>query len=140
MPPVATGIARCSAELVPLLAVDHEIDVFVHQRDQRNQHNLAPANGRTPSIPLRSAHDFAWAHHTRPYDLVVYQLGNSSHHDYQWPYLFRYPGLVVLHDAHVHHARAASLLRTFRAADYRVEFKANHPEANADLAELAAAG
>jgi hypothetical protein len=41
---------------------------------------------------LRSAHEFVWRHRRAPYDLVVYQLGNSSHHDYQWPYLFRYPG------------------------------------------------
>ena len=63
-----------------------------------------------------------------PYDLTVYQVGNSSHHDYLWPYLFRYPGLTVLHDAHLHHARAAPLLRTRRAADYRAEFAANHPD------------
>ncbi len=133
MPPVATGIARCSSELVATLADEHQIDVFV------DQHNL---NGWPPPAgsPLRSAHDFAWEHHTRPYDLTIYQLGNSSHHDYQWPYLFRYPGIVALHDAHLHHARAASLLRTFRAADYRIEFARNHPEANVDLAELAIAG
>ena len=58
--------------------------------------------------PGRSAHDFLWRRHRAPYDLTVYQLGNSSHHDYQWPYLFRFPGLVVLHDAHLHHARAAA--------------------------------
>ena len=74
------------------------------------------------------------------YDLTVYQVGNSSHHDYLWPYLFRYPGLTVLHDVHVHHARAAALLRTRRADDFRREFAANHPDVSADLAELAVAG
>ncbi len=74
------------------------------------------------------------------YDLTVFQVGNSSHHDFLWPYLFRYPGLAVLHDAHLHHARAASLLRTRRDDDYRAEFSANHPEAAADLAELAVSG
>jgi glycosyltransferase involved in cell wall biosynthesis len=127
MPPVATGIARCSADLVRALAGDHAIDVFVDQSD-------------VEAIDARPAHEFAWRHRQQPYDLVVYQLGNSSHHDYQWPYLFRYPGLVVLHDTHLHHARAACLLRTFRRDDYRAEFRANHPEASADAAELAAAG
>jgi glycosyltransferase involved in cell wall biosynthesis len=89
---------------------------------------------------LRSAHEFVWQHHKRPYDLIVYQLGNSSHHDYQWPYLFRYPGLVVLHDAHLHHARASCLLRTTRADHYRDEFRANQPDADSTLAELAIAG
>jgi glycosyltransferase involved in cell wall biosynthesis len=136
MPPVPTGIARCSADLVPALAGEHDIEVFVDER------NLVQAKREQPAsaTPLRSTHDFSWEHHKRPYDLTIYQLGNSSHHDYQWPYLFRYPGLVVLHDAHLHHARAACLLRTFRADDYRAEFAVNHPDANPDLAELAVAG
>ncbi len=89
---------------------------------------------------VSSAHDFVWRHRREPYDLTVFQLGNSSHHDYQWPYLFRYPGLVVLHDAHLHHARAAALLRTGRAGDYRSEFAASHPDAPPGAAELAVAG
>jgi glycosyltransferase involved in cell wall biosynthesis len=135
MPPVATGIARCSADLIEALGGEYAIDVFV---DQANLPLPGARNGQRPE--LQSAHDFVWRHRTSPYDLVVYQLGNSSHHDYQWPYLFRYPGLVVLHDAHLHHGRAACLLRLRRADDYRREFLANHPDANADLAELAVAG
>ena len=59
-----------------------------------------------------------------------------------WGYLFRYPGLVVLHDAQVHQARAQSLLGgwTPRRADYTHEFAANHPDAPRDLALLIAAG
>ena len=128
MPPVATGVAACSADLVAALGADHQIDVYVDEAVAR----VSPGT--------RSAHDFVWRHQQQPYDLTVYQVGNSSHHDYQWPYLFRYPGLTVLHDAHLHHARAAALLRTFRAADYRTEFAWNHPDANADIAELAVAG
>lgn len=126
MPPVRSGVAVCSAELVPALRARHEIDVFVGQ---------PAADGQT-----FSAHDFLWHHRQRPYDLNVYQLGNSSHHDYLWPYLFRFPGLTVLHDAHLHHARAASLLLHGRSADYRAEFAANHPDADAQAAELAIAG
>ncbi len=134
MPPVATGIARCSADLLPALGAEHEIDVFVDETNARSASGTA--NGERP----RSAHDFVWRHRRAPYDLIVYQLGNSSHHDYQWPYLFRFPGLVVLHDAHLHHARASCLLRTSRADDYRAEFAANHPDADPNLAELAIAG
>ena len=50
------------------------------------------------------------------------------------------PGLVVLHDTHLHHARAAFLLREKRAADYRAEFRWNHPDVPPDAAELAVAG
>ena len=129
MPPIRTGIASCSAELVAALRSTHEIDVFV------DRPALAKHDGT-----CRSAHDFVWEHRQRPYDLVVYQLGNSSHHDYIWPYLFRYPGLAVLHDVHLHHARAALLLRERRPVDYRAEFAINEPDANPDAAELAIAG
>lgn len=118
-PPVRTGIADCSAELVAALrARGHAIDPY----------------------PAESAHDFPWIHRQRPYDLVIYQFGNSSHHDYMWAYALRYPGLVVLHDGCLHHARAAFLLRERRAADYRAEFAWNHPDVPRDAAELAVAG
>jgi glycosyltransferase involved in cell wall biosynthesis len=90
--------------------------------------------------PEAAAHDFPWRHRRDPYDLIVYQFGNSSHHDYEWPYALRYPGLVVLHDTRLHHARAALLLREKRLADYRAEFVWNEPDVPADAAELAVAG
>ncbi len=124
MPPVRSGIATNSADLVRALAADYEIDVFVD----------------TPAHGARSAHDFLWLHRRDAYDLTVYQVGNSSLHNFLWPYLFRFPGLAVLHDVHLHHARAALLLTEGRADQYRAEFTANHPNASADLAELAAAG
>lgn len=118
-PPVNTGIAAVSAALVAALrGRGHEIDLY----------------------PEGSAHDFVWRRRRAPYDLAVYQFGNSSHHDYQWAYALNYPGLVVLHDTRLHHARAAFLLRERRAADYRAEFAWNHPGASPDLAELAIAG
>src|SRR5687768_10633435 len=130
MPPVRSGIATYSAELVAALRAEHEITVFVDEPVVR----LARDQG------VRSAHDFVWMQRQRPFDLTVFQLGNSSHHDYMWPYLFRYPGLAVLHDAHLHHARAAALLRERRGDDYRAEFAANEPEVNRDAAELAVKG
>ncbi len=137
MPPVPSGIAACSGDVLDELETRHTIDVYVHETAGRG-----PANDvtRTPRVAVHSAHDFVWRHRAHPYDLTVYQVGNSSHHDYLWPYLFRYPGLTILHDAHLHHARAAALLRTKRAADFRAEFAANHPDLHADLAELAIAG
>lgn len=129
VPPVKSGIAGRTAELVELLRQrGHELDVFVDEPVAR------------AAETVRSAHDFIWRHARAPYDLNVYQFGNSSHHDYEWPYAFRYPGLVALHDTHLHHARAALLLRDRRPADYRTEFAFDEPGANADLAELAING
>jgi glycosyltransferase involved in cell wall biosynthesis len=128
VPPVPVGPATDSAALIAALRGDHEIEVYVDEPVAR----VAPGT--------RSAHDFVWRQRQHPFDLTIYQLGNSSHHDYIWPYLFRYPGLTVVHDAHLHHARAAALLRTRRADDYRAELTWNHPEAAPDRAELAIKG
>ncbi len=100
MPPVRTGIAAYSAELVAALRAELRDRCVRRRAGTRGWRRSHPA--RRPlgaRLPLAAP--------PRPYDLTVYQLGNSSHHDYQWPYLFRYPGLVVLHDTHLHHARAA---------------------------------
>jgi glycosyltransferase involved in cell wall biosynthesis len=129
VPPVRSGVAGRSVELVAALRQrGHQIDIYVD----------APPTQEMAGV--RSAHDFIWQHQQRPYDLVVYLFGNSSVHDYAWPYALRYPGLVVLHDTHLHHARAALLLREKRIADYRVEFAWNHPDVSRDLAEVAVAG
>jgi glycosyltransferase involved in cell wall biosynthesis len=111
-------VATCSAEVVEALRGTHQIDVYPEPR----------------------AHDFIWTHLRQPYDLIVYQLGNSTLHEYIWPYLFRYPGLVVLHDARLHHARAAALLRRERRDDYRTEFAANQHDVSPDAAELGIVG
>jgi glycosyltransferase involved in cell wall biosynthesis len=134
LPPARTGVASVSADLLEALRAPYEIDAFI-DAGRRGEASATPARAGT-----RSAHDFVWLNQQNPYDLVVYQLGNSAEHEYIWPYLFRYPGLTVLHDAHVHHARAAGLLRHQRAADYRAEFAACHPDVSADLAEIGVGG
>jgi hypothetical protein len=89
-----------------------------------------------------TAPDFVWRHRRRPYDLTVFQLGNAACHDFIWGYLFRYPGLVVLHDAQLHQARALALTRRWipRREDYLAEFQANHPDAPPAVGEVVAAG
>ena len=118
LPPVRSGIAAYSAEILPALAADHVIE----------------------PIAESNAHDFVWQTRRNPFDLVVYQLGNAPCHDYMWAYLARYPGLVVLHDARLHHARARLLLNQKRFDDYRREFHYDHPDTTADVAEYAVEG
>src|SRR6266511_6434556 len=118
LPPIRSGIAAYTAELVPALSEEHAIECFDES----------------------AAHDFVWAHRRNPYDLVVYQLGNAPCHDYMWAYLAAYPGLVVLHDARLHQARARHLLNQRRFDDYRREFAYDHPDAGADFAEYAVNG
>ena len=129
-PPQPTGVAGRSEDVTRELARrDHAIDVFVDASE-------ILVSGRWPDTPpapgevrVQSAHDFIWRHGRDPYDLVVYQIGNSTLHEFIWPYLFRWPGLVVLHDARLHHARGRALLRRGKRKAYRAEFRFNHPDA-----------
>ena len=121
LPPSTSGIAAYSAELVPVLRErGYEVDTFTED----------------------NARDAVWKQRRNHYDLTVFQMGNASCHDYMWAYLFRYPGLLVLHDAQLHQARALWLTRRWqpRRDDYLAEFRANHPEAPPDAGELIAAG
>jgi glycosyltransferase involved in cell wall biosynthesis len=141
-PPQRSGIAGRSAELVSALAArGHAIDVFVDDQEPlvRPLVVRAPADAPQPrEIRIQSAHDFVWR--AAQYDLPVYQIGNSRLHEFIWPYLFRWPGLVVLHDARLHHARGRALLRTGRVEAYREEFAWAHADTSPDLAELAVRG
>lgn len=117
LPPARTGIAAYTAELLPHLERDYAIETFDEAR----------------------AHEFAWRARRQPYALAVYHLGNARYHDFMWGYLAAYPGLVVLHDARLHHARARQLLAAGRDADYRREFRFDHPQVRPEAAEYAVA-
>ena len=133
LPPTRSGIADYSADVLPLLRARHTVEAFVASTDEVA---WAVAHG----LDASSAHDLLWRHARAPYDVIVYQLGNSWCHDYMWPYIFQLPGLVVLHDGHLHHARAWSLLRRQRIDDYRAEFEDAHPEAPPNAAAIGLAG
>lgn len=138
LPPERSGIAAYNADLLPRLAAAHDIDVYTATEAAQ------PLDGT--ALPVFPAHEFAWRQLQRPYDLNVYQLGNAPCHDFIWPHLARYPGLVVLHDGQLHHARGrlllaapegapASVVRRGRDA-YRAEFRYNHPDAPPDVSRL----
>ena len=145
LPPNPSGIATYSADILPLLDAPADrppagagvspgwsIDTFVDAPGTR----LPPGERAN----VFNAHDFVWKHQREPYDLVVYQLGNARWHDYMWAYLAAYPGLVVLHDVRLHHARARHLLNQGRQDDYRREFRFDHPAAPPGVEEYAVEG
>lgn len=147
LPPVHSGISAYSLDV--LAGLDgHEVDLYVEDRvwHAAGGHLHAGKGTRTVpldgplGLPLYRAYDFAVAHERAPYDLVVYQMGNAGCHRYMWPYLLRWPGLVVLHDAALHHARAQALLLDKRPDDYRAEFRFNHPGVDPRVADFVVAG
>jgi glycosyltransferase involved in cell wall biosynthesis len=134
LPPARSGIAAYSAEILPLLSRRHQIDTFIdpHAKVEAGAETAAADLG----VSVSPSRDFVWRHGNQPYDLVIYQLGNSTCHDYMWPYLVRFPGLVVLHDGQLHQARSRALLTSGRRDDYRTEFAFCHPDANSGIAEI----
>jgi glycosyltransferase involved in cell wall biosynthesis len=158
VPPDLSGIAAYSAELAPLLAPSFgAIDLYIKTAWPPIDLDADEAKGvdsvgiaraaatrwcTSSNTAIYSAHEFVWRDRRDPYDLIVYHLGNSTAHDYMWAYLYRYPGLLVLHDAQVHQARALWLLRRLepRLEDYLAELRAAHPDAPPGLGHLFAAG
>jgi glycosyltransferase involved in cell wall biosynthesis len=104
LPPVATGIADYASEMLALLARRHEIEIFHAQEEIEAE--------RLPGARLHQASELAPRHRDRPYDLALYQMGNGRPHDFLYDLLSRVPGLLVLHDLVLHHARAARFLES----------------------------
>jgi hypothetical protein len=72
-------------------------------------------------VDATGAHDFTWRQARRPFDLCVYELGGDAAHDFVWPYLFHYPGVLCLRTAWVHGSRTTLLARTGRAREHADE-------------------
>ena len=123
-PSVSTRCVCHDLELVTRLETTHAIEWFCDE-------------DRPDSPRFSSAHDFVWKHRREPYDLAVYELADTPPYAFVWPYLVRYPGLVVLHDGRLHDSRGGSLLRQVRVDDYRAEFGYNHPRTSSDVPRLA---
>jgi glycosyltransferase involved in cell wall biosynthesis len=136
LPPNRSGIAAYCAELLPRLT-GHDIEAFVDGGEGRD----GPARvARLEGVAVCGAHEFPWRHARLPYDVIVYHVGNDTSHDYLWPYMVRYHGLVVLHDGQLHQARANALIRQRREDDFKAEFAYCFPEAPPAAADIVVAG
>jgi hypothetical protein len=72
------------------------------------------------------AHDFVWRHALSPWDLCVYELGDSRQHQFLWAYLLNYPGIVVLKSVDVTVSWGGALSREGRLDDYLASFRFDH--------------
>ncbi|HEY7161431.1 MAG TPA: glycosyltransferase, partial [Acidobacteriota bacterium] len=112
--PVPSGISDYDEELLPLLCQQYDVDVFFN-KEIKNE-NAYPHG------------DFLIRNRRNPYDLTLYQIGNSLLHEIMYGYLFQFPGAVVFHDLCLHHSRAKMLLMRGLFEDYNDEALAAHPE------------
>jgi glycosyltransferase involved in cell wall biosynthesis len=101
LPPSATGIADYAADVIDALRGRFALEAF-HAQDTVDEGRLG--------VPVHPAASLAERHRARPFDAVVHQMGNGDAHAFLYDLLPRVPGLLVLHDLVLHHARARAFL------------------------------
>lgn len=107
LPPLRSGIADYSAELLPALAgYLEEIELFVDD-------GLRVDAALSSRFPVHGHRAFPALYGAGRYDAVVYQIGNNvDYHAGIYELLLRYPGITVLHEYVLHHlVRGMTLVR-----------------------------
>lgn len=122
-----SGISLYNEELLPILADAWAVDVYVD--DYRPTYFT-----ETGSLRVRRAREFRAAQGRRPYDAVVYQMGNSPAHAYMYHTALEVPGILVLHDTLLHHLILAMLLRGRRVREYRALMERRYSTAGREAA------
>jgi glycosyltransferase involved in cell wall biosynthesis/SAM-dependent methyltransferase len=107
LPPAKSGIADYSAVLLDHLKHFAEVEAF----------SSRPASF-DPS----------------KYDAIVYQLGNNPHHSFVYEMAMEHPGVVVLHEANLHHLIADM---TIRRGDWDAYIREVELNAGAEAREFA---
>lgn len=107
LPPIPSGIADYSAELLAVLAGQANLSLF------------APVpwdEARLPALPIDSLE--ALPARAEDFDLLVYHIGNNPYHVGIYDLALRLPGVVVLHDYVLHHLVARCTLQAGNLAAY----------------------
>ncbi|MGH2683526.1 MAG: glycosyltransferase [Actinomycetota bacterium] len=102
LPPMPSGIADYSSELLPLVAEVAEVEVICPQP------GLWRRPKAPPGIPVRPPERF------RPdrYDAIYYHLGNNPWHEFVYETSLRHPGICVFHDVVMHHLIAHAMVES----------------------------
>lgn len=129
-PPVPSGISEYCVSWLNLLRNDLEAHLFLD--------NYEPEGAIAATI--HQAAEFEELHASQPYDLVVYQIGNAPCHDYIYPFLYRHPGLLILHDAWLMGRRLMRAVENWEGDDFRAEMVAAYGEAGDSVAEIILSG
>lgn len=129
LPPSPSGIADYSLDVAEALASRFECDFFTDQ-PQVDEGRLPAGSRWFPAAELAARHAAG------AYAGLAYKLGNSPEHACVYDLLPRLPGLLVLHDLVLHHARARSFLESPAARAYaaRPDSATHRDAALADVA------
>jgi len=107
LPPARSGIADYSAALLDELRKMADVEVFASKPARFN-----PAN----------------------FDAILYQIGNNAYHDFCYETAMEHPGVVVVHEANLHHL-VADL--TIKRGDWDAYMRAVEQEGGVKALEYA---
>src|SRR4051812_44525720 len=96
MPPAKSGIADYSAALVEPLRQLADVTIYDRAPDQYD-----PAD----------------------HDIALYQIGNNGYHAFAYEHSLRYPGVVVMHEANLHHLIAEITIKRDNWDGYLAELE-----------------
>jgi glycosyltransferase involved in cell wall biosynthesis len=130
--PQATGIADYSEELLPYLGEKADITLFVDGYEPTNPDIL-------DRFAWHMAHEFDEVAAREPFDINLYQIGNSSYHRYALNTALRVPGVVVLHDLVLQHLFLGLSVERANVGLYVSEMKRAYGERGAALGRQIAA-
>ncbi len=129
--PVPSGISDYSEELLTHLWQYADLVLYYNS-------DTPPTNPvLREHFTLRPLRRLARDHRRRPFDGVLYHLGNSPAHSEIWHTAQRVPGVIVLHDLVLHHFMLhyyATTLHNIRG--YVAMMKQTYGEAGTQIAEL----
>ncbi|MCW5850195.1 MAG: glycosyltransferase [Anaerolineae bacterium] len=91
--PLTTGVSAYSEALLPVLAEQAAIDIYIG--------DFTPTAPAVTALPVFSYRDYPARR--RGYDATIYQMGNNPAHAFIYETLQQYPGVVVVHDLFIHH-------------------------------------
>ncbi len=106
LPPLSTDVAHYSIRALTALSEHAEVVLWTEQEE------VDPAIKEQFDVRRFTPESIAWEELNRA-DLTFYNIGNNPHfHDATWQISRRSPGVVILHDAHLHHFFDGIFLRT----------------------------
>jgi glycosyltransferase involved in cell wall biosynthesis len=106
------GVTDYSEELLPYLAAHAQVEVFTHD-------DLQPDNAAlTRAFAIYPHREFLERDWRKPYDQVIYQIGNSPDHVPDYECLLQRPGMTVWHELNLGGIIGAQTFGRGRKWDY----------------------
>jgi glycosyltransferase involved in cell wall biosynthesis len=132
--PVPSGIADYCEISLEILGREFDISVVVD--------NYQPETTRLPpKTEIIRAESLSKAALINSFDLPIYHIGNSPHHNYIYPFMFARPGLLLLHDAWIMGTRLNAALQSWQGDAFRREMHLGYGEERGwDAAEIILSG